>query len=299
MQTKVLYNNLNPVWNVEAELRYYEVGDDITFSVCDYDAIGDHDEIGTAVLRSSQFYPHGFAGTISLNPKGSLKVEIDVVAPKVVKTKVTSLADAEGDDTSARLPAAPATTKILNHELLDDIEDEPDLAFATDLLVAPAATGAVDADFLDGIGHVLKAEDLDDLEDEGDITANLPAAPATTKVLKIDDLDKLDIHDYGSGGFGGTVPQQQGQGQEGQEDQSQEAKLAAQLQQQLLAAECSAAEAENQSSGDGSICARLCTLSMDQIRSENDALRAEVAGLRTEIARRSGKMGSGLIAAFG
>lgn len=90
-QTKRQNKTLEPVWNEECDDKYrYEEGDDLLFSVYDWDkgTKGGNDKaelLGKAVLKNSEFHkPGGFSGDLPLtevllkgyNPTISLKVTV-------------------------------------------------------------------------------------------------------------------------------------------------------------------------------------------------------------------------------
>jgi len=80
-RTKVKMKTVNPVWEEEDELIGYEEGDNIEFTVFDYDRIGADDPLGNVTLQSDQFHPDGFQGTLSLIDKGTLTVAVEVIVP--------------------------------------------------------------------------------------------------------------------------------------------------------------------------------------------------------------------------
>jgi len=71
VQTPVLNNTLNPVWNHEAEFPDYVPGDIFLFKVYDSDVGKQDDFLGSAVLESHQFYPFGFIGELPLSEAGT------------------------------------------------------------------------------------------------------------------------------------------------------------------------------------------------------------------------------------
>mmetsp|Transcript_18737 Transcript_18737/g.58894 ORF Transcript_18737/g.58894 Transcript_18737/m.58894 type:complete len:826 (+) Transcript_18737:49-2526(+) len=76
-------DTLTPVWNHDFELAHYQIGDSLKFDLMDSDVscIKKDDHLGTALLPSSSFYPHGFDGELRLSDSGDgvqayLKVHI-------------------------------------------------------------------------------------------------------------------------------------------------------------------------------------------------------------------------------
>lgn len=82
-QTKVINDNLNPVWNHEEIVSVFTPGDSLEFHVWDKDPGLTDDFLGKAKLNSSQFYPRGFSGELELQEAGKgirahllLKIEV-------------------------------------------------------------------------------------------------------------------------------------------------------------------------------------------------------------------------------
>jgi len=70
IKTKVTNDDLNPVWDHEAEIPGYTVGDALVFNVYDYDFPGPDDLLGTVTLPSHTFVPGGFDGELQLADVG-------------------------------------------------------------------------------------------------------------------------------------------------------------------------------------------------------------------------------------
>jgi len=81
-RTRVMFKELNPTWDEEEDMIGYEPGDPLKFQVLDYDERDDDDNLGQALLQSSDFHPDGFEGEISLG-EGTLHVRIDIAVPEV------------------------------------------------------------------------------------------------------------------------------------------------------------------------------------------------------------------------
>jgi len=82
IQTKVINNNLNPVWEHDAEVSGFEQGDTLVFKVYDKDVLRS-DLLGELHLDSAQFCPQGFEGELPLANAGKginayLKLKIQV-----------------------------------------------------------------------------------------------------------------------------------------------------------------------------------------------------------------------------
>jgi len=104
IRTKVVANNLNPVWDYEAEVTGFEPGNVLLFQVYD-DDIGRDEILGRAMLPSDQFFPAGFAGELPLSEAGKecsafLRLRVQVAKP-----------------------AAEAATGVASHT--DTIDEEP------------------------------------------------------------------------------------------------------------------------------------------------------------------------------
>jgi len=65
-QTQVVEHDLNPEWNHEGVLNDYTVGDSLVFRIYDMD----HIFLGSLVLPSDKFHPHGFEGELPLKDAG-------------------------------------------------------------------------------------------------------------------------------------------------------------------------------------------------------------------------------------
>jgi len=95
VQTPVVKNNLNPVWDHYGELPGFRPGDDLVCTLYDKDFITS-DYIGTVSLNSAQFYPHGFEGEVRLKDDDNayLKLQIE---PMVQRSKVMKALHAIGE----------------------------------------------------------------------------------------------------------------------------------------------------------------------------------------------------------
>merc|ERR1712176_644798 len=76
-------DNLNPVWNFEAELMGLEEGESLKFDVFDFDVPTKQDDfLGTATLEYKDFIkPDGFYGSLALTgdrAQGTLTVRVKV-----------------------------------------------------------------------------------------------------------------------------------------------------------------------------------------------------------------------------
>jgi hypothetical protein len=68
-RTPTVKDTQDPVWNYQYVFKNYTSGDDFTISIWDDDVVKD-DLLGQAVLRSSDFYPQGYSGTLLLTNTG-------------------------------------------------------------------------------------------------------------------------------------------------------------------------------------------------------------------------------------
>jgi len=67
LQTGVISNELNPVWNFVGEIAGFMEGDVLRFTVMDKDTFPKPDDfLGKAELTAQDFYPHGFHGELAL-----------------------------------------------------------------------------------------------------------------------------------------------------------------------------------------------------------------------------------------
>jgi len=67
IKTRVIRDNLNPVWNFEGILPDYVGGDNIEFKVYDKDYGKEDDLLATCLVKGRTFYPGGFTGDVQLN----------------------------------------------------------------------------------------------------------------------------------------------------------------------------------------------------------------------------------------
>jgi len=100
LHTKVINDNLDPVWEHQGELPGFRPGDTLVFKVYDKD-LAKSDLLGQLKLESAEFYPHGFEGEKPLADAGKghhayLKLKIH---PTMAPTGASS----------AQLPHAPST----------------------------------------------------------------------------------------------------------------------------------------------------------------------------------------------
>jgi hypothetical protein len=103
LQTEVVSNELNPVWNFSGEIAGFMDGDVLRFTVMDKDTFPKPDDfLGRAELTAQDFYPNGFHGELSLadsKTQATLSVIIVVIgydgaAPELV----------EGEDVQTTVP---------------------------------------------------------------------------------------------------------------------------------------------------------------------------------------------------
>jgi len=84
IQTKVINNTCDPVWEHQAEMVGYSPGDVLLFKIYDQDFGTQDDFLGKASIASEQFYPAGFEGELPLINAGKgirafLKIRIHPV----------------------------------------------------------------------------------------------------------------------------------------------------------------------------------------------------------------------------
>mmetsp|Transcript_23211 Transcript_23211/g.51317 ORF Transcript_23211/g.51317 Transcript_23211/m.51317 type:complete len:867 (+) Transcript_23211:127-2727(+) len=82
-QTEVDHKCLNPIWNIWQEIDAVEVGDQIEFTVMDWDEDGDDDLLGVASIT---LQPSGWKGDLHLKcgntlKAGQLRVEVQIPPP--------------------------------------------------------------------------------------------------------------------------------------------------------------------------------------------------------------------------
>jgi len=90
-QTAVVNDDLNPVWDCQHDIAGFIVGHTLLFTVWDKDLWPKQDDLlGRATLRSREFYPGGFDGTLLLADSGT---PADEPAYLRVQVTVTSFND--------------------------------------------------------------------------------------------------------------------------------------------------------------------------------------------------------------
>merc|ERR1712129_368014 len=97
-QTQVIYHDLDPIWNHTATFNDYVVGDSLLFKIYDVDYI----PLGSLVLPSEKFHPHGFEGELPLEDAGedgTAVLRLKIEPPVDIKDDVAS--EAAGEDWEA------------------------------------------------------------------------------------------------------------------------------------------------------------------------------------------------------
>jgi len=138
MQTEVISNELNPVWNFTGEMAGFMDGDILRFSVMDKDTFPKPDDfLGKAELSALDFYPHGFHGELTLaesKTQATLTVMIVVIgcdeaAPELVEgeaVQTTMEMEMEGSVLPSGIvmqglqvynPGVPTTTTTTSHSM--------------------------------------------------------------------------------------------------------------------------------------------------------------------------------------
>jgi len=98
VQTEVVEHSLDPEWNHEGVLNDYTVGDSLVFKIYDSDYIF----LGSLVLPSEKFHPHGFEGELPLEDAGedgTAALRLKIEPP--VNMKDDAVFEAAGEDWKA------------------------------------------------------------------------------------------------------------------------------------------------------------------------------------------------------
>merc|ERR1719221_1387671 len=66
VQTSVVNNNLNPVWHQTLEVKGYQPGDPLLFTVMDKDKFGKDAFLGSVSVQAAEFYPQGLSKALPL-----------------------------------------------------------------------------------------------------------------------------------------------------------------------------------------------------------------------------------------
>jgi len=124
LQTEIIMNDLNPVWNFVGHIAGFTEGDVLRFTVMDKDTYPKPDDfLGKAELSAQDLYPNGFSGELTLadsKTQASLSVKVHVVDCNMVdgelvegegvQTMVTTGA-VESQPTTYEAPRAPAASE--------------------------------------------------------------------------------------------------------------------------------------------------------------------------------------------
>lgn len=136
-QTKVINDNLNPVWNTRGELTDFSPGEELRFSVFDRDkGASNVDEcLGQAKLLSPQFLPNGFEGELLLADPGSTSkdesqpvLRVKVVAPSMSMRRGSQAFSITSENVAAQAAAEAALAAEVRHEdQLRELRGVPDI----------------------------------------------------------------------------------------------------------------------------------------------------------------------------
>eukprot|EP00927_Polykrikos_kofoidii_P046074 TRINITY_DN4025_c0_g1_i2.p1 TRINITY_DN4025_c0_g1~~TRINITY_DN4025_c0_g1_i2.p1 ORF type:complete len:1805 (+),score=345.92 TRINITY_DN4025_c0_g1_i2:578-5416(+) len=113
--TKALHKTLDPVWNETHVFEHWCVGEPVAFTVYDKGWFGSKSE-GAVEVASTQFWPHGYAGEVTLGGKAHSKLFVRIF-PDSVEDPTRSCGVAQGgikhahdQSAAARAVAAPSAT---------------------------------------------------------------------------------------------------------------------------------------------------------------------------------------------
>uniref|UniRef100_A0A7S4PU83 C2 domain-containing protein n=1 Tax=Alexandrium monilatum TaxID=311494 RepID=A0A7S4PU83_9DINO len=119
--TKVIDNNLNPVWNHEEKFHGFAVGDSLDFRVYDKDVGMSDDFLGKAKLVGKQFYPRGFDGELELQEAGkgihaTLRVKVEVLGPEGSTGRSCSRSHSPSPQAPRRSALSPGVSRDVSRE---------------------------------------------------------------------------------------------------------------------------------------------------------------------------------------
>lgn len=114
-RTPTIKDNLNPVWNHEATIRGYSVGDAIEFSVWDHDYLSGPDFLGHTVMDAAEFYPHGFDATRILmdagDSKGKATIQLRIAPSSLEDNQSRSSFRSQDQSTNSKEPRLSTSSK--------------------------------------------------------------------------------------------------------------------------------------------------------------------------------------------
>jgi len=114
VQTKAVKNTCDPMWDHEAEVMEFAVGDTLAFHVYDQGVDKQDDYLGTLTVTSEQFYPVGFEGELPLSDVGR-------GIQAFLMLKIVPLAAAMIQDVGTSQHATSETATEFGREPWDDI----------------------------------------------------------------------------------------------------------------------------------------------------------------------------------
>jgi len=96
IQTHVVEDNLNPIWNLEARIPDFVASSDkLVFKVWDRDDDKRDDLLGTVELTAAQILPHGFEGALELTEARPRPTKA-ILQVKVTEEEIAQLAELMG-----------------------------------------------------------------------------------------------------------------------------------------------------------------------------------------------------------
>jgi len=119
--TKVVSDQLAPVWNHEAVIPLYRVEDPLCFTVKDSDPLKQDDFLGKLTLTHDQFLPNGFSGEVQLVSAGDgieAFLTIDVVVGDTVEQPLDLVEPILAEEGKYGI-VDTATERLLPEDLVD------------------------------------------------------------------------------------------------------------------------------------------------------------------------------------
>jgi len=121
LQTEIIMNDLNPVWNFVGHIAGFTEGDVLRFTVMDKDTYPKPDDfLGKAELAAQDLYPNGFSGELTLadsKTQATLSVKVDVIDCNMAYGELVPMDDTvttgavESQPMIDGAPQAPAANK--------------------------------------------------------------------------------------------------------------------------------------------------------------------------------------------
>eukprot|EP00438_Fugacium_kawagutii_P009133 Skav213564 [mRNA] locus=scaffold3630:68890:84090:+ [translate_table: standard] len=110
MRTQAIEHSSQPEWDYERQMRGFKEGDSLLFKVLQENN-GKDQPLMTKLLKCQEFYPHGFAGELDMEPEGSAAKKMDPDMKPVLEVLIS---DSEGQYPKMMLSNGKLEVRILS-----------------------------------------------------------------------------------------------------------------------------------------------------------------------------------------